>query len=491
MIQAMGINEKDAIMARLDEIPSWVHFPDKERAEWLNKMIKILWPQIKVYASAMILSTVEPMINQYSPSFIGKLKFKQLDLGDLPPRVGSVKVYTENVSNQEVMLDVEVLYAGDAHIKLECQGMLAGLKEIQFQGDVRVILKPLCDRIPFFASITCFLLKSPHIDFNLTEVANTFDMPGLRKLIDTLLNDTISKILVLPNRLCIPIITDLQQENLNSFKSVQPRGVFRIHVIKGVNLKDADVGFMGKSDPYVKISGVGSTLKTKIINNTLNPVWNETFNIMIDELNPDPQIQLEVFDKDDTFDDDFIGGFKIDVDSIMKKSKEEGLYKLKNVKHGELNLKLEWFYLSIDKNNLELIRKVNSNNHHESTCLLLMDLKCATDLPAIKQKSNGGLHDPSPRAYFTLNDSKLVTSATQQRTVNPKWFENHYWFIDNPEQELLQVKIKDEKSDAIIATCDLPLSLLLNSSELTMDRGFDLTCLKMMSEYSAKNLHET
>jgi len=90
------------------------------------------------------------------------------------------------------------------------------------------------------------------------------------------------------------------------------------------------VGFLGKSDPYVKISGVGVTLKTKVVNNNLNPVWNETFNIMIDELNQNPQLlvrmqhlnseglwfridyyffffKIECFDKDDTFNDDFLG----------------------------------------------------------------------------------------------------------------------------------------------------------------------------------------
>jgi len=54
------------------------------------------------------------------------------------------------------------------------------------------------------------------------------------------------------------------------------------------------VGFLGKSDPYVKISGVGVTLKTKVINNNLNPVWNETFNIMIDELNQNPQLLVRM-----------------------------------------------------------------------------------------------------------------------------------------------------------------------------------------------------
>jgi len=31
-------SEKDVILARIDELPAWVYFPDVERAEWLNKV---------------------------------------------------------------------------------------------------------------------------------------------------------------------------------------------------------------------------------------------------------------------------------------------------------------------------------------------------------------------------------------------------------------------------------------------------------------------
>jgi hypothetical protein len=31
-------NEKDMILARIDELPAWVFFPDVERCEWLNKV---------------------------------------------------------------------------------------------------------------------------------------------------------------------------------------------------------------------------------------------------------------------------------------------------------------------------------------------------------------------------------------------------------------------------------------------------------------------
>ena len=31
--------EEEGTLARVDELPSWVYFPDVERAEWLNKVL--------------------------------------------------------------------------------------------------------------------------------------------------------------------------------------------------------------------------------------------------------------------------------------------------------------------------------------------------------------------------------------------------------------------------------------------------------------------
>ena len=51
-------------------------------------------------------------------------------------------------------------------------------------------------------------------------MANAFDIPGMRNLVDNIINDAISKILVLPNRLVIPIIPDFDVNELDSFKSL-------------------------------------------------------------------------------------------------------------------------------------------------------------------------------------------------------------------------------------------------------------------------------
>lgn len=48
-------------------------------------------------------------------------------------------------------------------------------------------------------------------------------MPGLRKMIDSTIEDAVSKTLVLPNRLVIPLIPDFDITEIDSMRSLKPR----------------------------------------------------------------------------------------------------------------------------------------------------------------------------------------------------------------------------------------------------------------------------
>lgn len=39
---AAMIDEKDALQYRIEDLPSWVLFPDVDRAEWLNKVMETI-----------------------------------------------------------------------------------------------------------------------------------------------------------------------------------------------------------------------------------------------------------------------------------------------------------------------------------------------------------------------------------------------------------------------------------------------------------------
>jgi Ca2+-dependent lipid-binding protein len=76
---------------------------------------------------------------------------------------------------------------------------------------------------------------------------------------------------------------------------------------------------------YVKIHGCGNhKLKTKVIQNNLNPEWNEVFHLTLESLEGNLKLILDVYDEDIN-NDDFIGGLSIDLQQIIAKGSEEGV----------------------------------------------------------------------------------------------------------------------------------------------------------------------
>lgn len=88
-------------------------------------------------------------------------------------------------------------------------------------------------------------------------------------------------------------------------KDVIIRGVLTVTIIAAEELPVMDV--MGKADPFVVITlkKTETRNKTRVLHDTLNPVWNQTFDIVVEDGLHDMLI-LEVWDHD-TFGKNFIG----------------------------------------------------------------------------------------------------------------------------------------------------------------------------------------
>lgn len=115
----------------------------------------------------------------------------------------------------------------------------------------------------------------------------------------------------------------------------------RIHLISGHNLMAMDKN--GLSDPYVKFKLHGRLLhKSKTIYRDLNPVWDETFVVPIED--PFQQIYIKVFDYDWGLQDDFIGSAQLDLTTLELTRMHEVTVKLHDPSHpdrrdlGELKL---------------------------------------------------------------------------------------------------------------------------------------------------------
>eukprot|EP00339_Tiarina_fusa_P004927 CAMPEP_0117026930 /NCGR_PEP_ID=MMETSP0472-20121206/19743_1 /TAXON_ID=693140 ORGANISM="Tiarina fusus, Strain LIS" /NCGR_SAMPLE_ID=MMETSP0472 /ASSEMBLY_ACC=CAM_ASM_000603 /LENGTH=482 /DNA_ID=CAMNT_0004734057 /DNA_START=39 /DNA_END=1487 /DNA_ORIENTATION=+ len=117
--------------------------------------------------------------------------------------------------------------------------------------------------------------------------------------------------------------------------STTPSGEHYIAVraIAGRNLVAADSN--GFSDPYLIITAGKEKRKTQFIKKTLNPEWNESFNIPV---NLSDTLKLRCMDKDRYSTDDFIGEAELAFDGLVKDQETVQWVKLMKVPHGEIQI---------------------------------------------------------------------------------------------------------------------------------------------------------
>lgn len=113
-----------------------------------------------------------------------------------------------------------------------------------------------------------------------------------------------------------------------------------LQVIKATDIPNVDM-ILDKSDPYCEVHVGGKTSKTKVIDNNLNPVWNEDMNFI---LNKKPkEIEFEVIDKNSVQKDVFIGKGSYKIGGLFeKKGSYSGKVVLKNEgsKAGKVHFKV-------------------------------------------------------------------------------------------------------------------------------------------------------
>uniref|UniRef100_A0A8C2DQU0 Extended synaptotagmin-like protein 2a n=1 Tax=Cyprinus carpio TaxID=7962 RepID=A0A8C2DQU0_CYPCA len=406
---------------RSSELPPWVHFPDVERVEWLNKTVHQMWPYICQFVDKIFRETIEPAV-QGANAHLSTFTFSKIDMGDKPLRVDGVKVYTENVDKRQIIMDLQIrMYStGNKHKHLN-------FAYIYILHNLYVLNIVTC---------VCF---SQLLDINWTGLTNMLDIPGINGLCDSIIQDIIYSLLVLPNKITIPLVNDAQ---ISKLRFPMPKGILRIHFLEAQDLvgKDKFLGGLikGKSDPYGVIKLGNQLFRSKIIKETVNPKWNEVY---------------EVFVHDHPGQNWFV---------------------LDDVATGKLHLKIEWLSLLPTPDKLdEVLSSIKADkgqaNDGLSSALLLVHLDSAKNLPSGKKVSSV----PSPFVQFTVGH-KSFESKTRYKTNEPLWEEAFTFLIHNPKCQELEVEVKDEKHECSLGTFSLPLSKLLQEDQMTISQRFPL-----------------
>ncbi|KAF8032429.1 hypothetical protein BT93_D1370 [Corymbia citriodora subsp. variegata] len=298
-IKILGsLNRDDLRKICGENFPEWISFPVFEQVKWLNKQLSKLWPFIADAATVVIRESVEPLLEDYRPPGITSLKFNKLSLGTVAPKIEGIRV--QSLKKGQIIMDIDFRWGGDPSIILGVEAALVAsipiqLKDLQVFTVVRVIFQ-LAEEIPCISAVVVALLSEPkpRIDYTLKAVGGSLTaIPGLSDMIDDTVNSIVTDMLQWPHRIVVPIggipvdTSDLE---------LKPQGKISVTVVKANDLKNMEM--IGKSDPYVIVHiRPMFKVKTKVVDNNLNPVWNQMFDLIAEDKETQ-FLTVEVLDKD-------------------------------------------------------------------------------------------------------------------------------------------------------------------------------------------------
>ncbi|XP_066497153.1 extended synaptotagmin-3 [Hoplias malabaricus] len=476
-------NENTVIKSEMKALnmPAWVQFTEVEKASWINKILQQAWPFFGIYMEKLLKESIQSSIRQ-SNSHLNTFTFTKVHFGQRAPTISGIRVYTHEVDKREVILDLNIVYVGDLNINANVKSLSVGAKELQLQGMLRVVLEPLIGQSPLVGGVTMFFIRRPTMHLNWTGMTNLLDSPALRGFSVSAILDVIASIMVLPNRMCFPLI---DQVKVDQMRFPLPRGVVRVQVVEAQDLVAMDTLMMGlvkgKSDPYAVLIVGNQRFQTKTIKETLNPRWNEVYEFVVHEA-PGQELEVELFDEDKD-QDDFLGRFKLDFGEVKKEKEIDKWFTLQDIQSGKLHLKLQWLSLQTDK---DLLKEAAGGY---ACAMLAVYLDNASSLPKdqseFSQAEKPGKHGKdtkqltrrqnNPSSYVKLSiDQQSRKSKIVYNSRDPVFEECFTFFVHSVESQVLNIQVMVPEKKTSLGMYTLPLSRLLTASDLTLDQRFHL-----------------
>ncbi|KAM6391948.1 multiple C2 and transmembrane domain-containing protein 1 [Rhynochetos jubatus] len=283
--------------------------------------------------------------------------------------------------------------------------------------------------------------------------------------------------------------TDLAEASNADLPSGDP-GMYQLEFTlrRGQNLAARDRG--GTSDPYVKFKiGGKEVFRSKTIHKNLNPVWEESACILID--NPREPLYIKVFDYDFGFQDDFIGSAFLDLSSLELNRQTDVTLSLKDPRYPDHDLGSILLSVRLapreEQQDVTMLMRKSWKRSSKTQSLRLSDLHRKSQLwrgivsvtliegRELKAMDANGLSDPYVK--FRLGHQKYK-SKIMQKTLNPQWREQFDFHLYEERGGIIDITVWDKdagKKDDFIGRCQIDLSTLSKEQthklELPLEEG--------------------
>ncbi|CAA7039066.1 unnamed protein product [Microthlaspi erraticum] len=450
-----------------DFYPSWLN--------WLNLELEKIWPYVNEAASELIRSSVEPVLEQYTPAMLASLKFSKFTLGTVAPQFTGVCILENESGPDGITMELEMQWDGNPKIVLDIKTLLGvalpiEVKNIGFTGVFRLIFKPLVDEFPCFGALSYSLREKKGLDFTLKVIGGDLtSIPGISDAIEETIRDAIEDSVTWPVRKIIPIIpgdySDLE---------LKPVGTLDVKLVQAKDLANKDL--IGKSDPYAVLfirPLPDKTKKTKTISNSLNPIWNEHFEFIVEDVSTQ-HLTVRVFDDEGVGSSQLIGAARVTLNELVP-GKVKDMW-LKLVKDLEVQrdtknrgqVQLELLYTPLGKKSgfknpfnanfsLTILEKALKPESEDSDATDVKRLKspkkkdvivrgvlsvtvvAAEDLPAVDVM---GKADPFVVITLKKSESKSKTRVIPD-SLNPVWNQSFDFVVEDALHDLLMLEVWD------------------------------------------------
>ena len=226
---------------------------------WMNKAIQTIWLNYREYAEENLIKYLWPLVKNELMDIPFRNLWKDVILdtcyiGDQTPQIKKIESWS---LNNDLFFSFELTFDSNAFFRI-----IFATKHLQFpmtleniivrKAKIRLVLKDWHWQIPFASGMHLAFVEAPDYDWDLKHLAGIADIDGFDELILDMLNNRLTKRVILPRMLIIPfslhpkvldflskyVPPDCLRKHANArYLMLEPLIILKLTVIQGKNFQ--------------------------------------------------------------------------------------------------------------------------------------------------------------------------------------------------------------------------------------------------------------
>ena len=415
----------------------WMTYPDIEKTEWINKIIRIIWP-LSLHETRRFLQELSHCLTRdyFSPGIKFVINSRALNY----PRVVGVKTH-EVQERAKIVTDLHLEYESDSLVSIH---LLTNWAVAEIKLDIsRIYLKAHlrleCELNTMQGSDLLQGIKVSALEFPQTDIS--FGLLTAVLGVDRVVKHYITQFL--ESYLMFPKKYELYTNSGKTEVPVIPLGVLNIFVDKAKGLLNKDkLSLSGRSDPYVLVSFSVDcrqhNFQSQTINNSLEAAWKYMCQVPVEDLNTLSSLSFKVRDADLFTVDDHMGSTEIPPQQLEFIEKPLETWK-KLYLHGKPAGKLK-IMVSFSPCTEKKEERASADPRRQGLLTLFVD-SCQN----LSKLSN---RHPYWRLKSSLGDN-VQLSRSVQMTSSPVFCEKFVFIVRDLKREQVKVSVHNVKNNEV------------------------------------------